>query len=373
MIGMDTPPVNDAFLLRLLQACAERAPLYPKQFAEEQNLSRELLDQGLDELRRRGLVKLTEWVKDHGQGCAATEAGLEALRTRRLPRAPVIESGPELVRGSAPNAYQRGEIIRQAFLQPRPPYVTRILLFANIAYFAFGAFYAWHNDLSVEDYLSGNSPPPKHTTNAVLIELGALHPDLVFPKAPNPDLRPQFERIVLFFFLHIGLIHLGMNMYFLFALGRQIEALWGSLRYLAIYMNAGIVSGCVILLIATWSGLAALTAGASGALYGIFAGLLVWFLLNYRYMPPALIQAISRNLGVNLLLLVAINFIFTNVSWQGHLGGAIGGFLTALLLHVQRFHSSGVVRLLAVLCVPLVPVGFFLAVLWQAGWIVLGS
>jgi rhomboid protease GluP len=67
-----------------------------------------------------------------------------------------------------------------------------------------------------------------------------------------------------------------------------------------------------------------------------------------------------------LFLLFAINFL-PRVSWQGHLGGAIGGFLVALLLHVQRFHPSRVVRWLALAGVPAIPVLFFLAVLWQAG------
>ena len=41
--------------------------------------------------------------------------------------------------------------------------------------------------------------------------------------------------------------------------------------------------------------------------------------------------------------------------------------LAALLLHLQRFHPLRAVRLLALLGVPLIPLGFFVAVLWQAG------
>ena len=113
------------------------------------------------------------------------------------------------------------------------------------------------------------------------------------------------------------------------------------------------------------AGSSCFTAGASGALFGIFAALVVWFLFNRRYLPERVEQSFSRNLGINLILLIAVNFM-SNVSWQGHLGGAIGGLLAALLLHVERFHSSAIVRTLAVFTLALVPIGFFAAMLWEA-------
>ena len=212
--------------------------------------------------------------------------------------------------------------------------------------------------MSVDDYLTGNWK----TTSVVLIRLGALHPLLVFAN-PQGNGRPEFERLILFNFLHFGLLHLGMNMYFLWALGRQIEGMWGAASYLAIYAVSGIVSGCVVLLMNTDG----LTAGASGCCFGIFAAMVVWFSLNKQYLPDRLIQEWSANLGINVVLLVCINFI-PHVGWQGHFGGAVGGLLTALLLHVQQFHPAPAVRWLALLAVPLIPLGFFLAVLWQAGW-----
>jgi membrane associated rhomboid family serine protease len=361
------PTETEEFLLQLLRACADcaPAPLYPAQFARERNLDREQLDVGLDELRRRGLLKLTDWVKDLGQGRALTDAGEQALKTRRL--TPASASAPTAANAAADEtgAYGRGELVRRSVFDPATAWVTRGLLIANIAYFLFGALYAGWHGLDVGDYLAGNA----HSTRLVLIELGALHPGLVFQQSRDPDEpdpRPHYERIILFTFLHIGLFHLFMNMYFLGTLGRQIESMWGSVRYLIIYAIAGVASGCLVLLLAPLQEAPAPVAGASGCLYGIFASMVVWFVLNRGHLPQNLIQAWSRNLGINLVLLIGINFI-EGISWQGHLGGAVGGLLAALLLHVQRFHPVRAMRILALLGVPLVPIAFFVAVLWQAG------
>src|SRR5947209_17446277 len=111
--------VDEEFLLELLRACVGPAPLYPARFAEEEQLDRAKIDAGLDELRRRGLVQFTEWVKDAGQGYALTDAGRRALTARRLPTerpvaAPVVNEAIGL--------YQRGEIVRSALLWRGRPY-----------------------------------------------------------------------------------------------------------------------------------------------------------------------------------------------------------------------------------------------------------
>ena len=360
------PTANDKFLRYLLQTCAACAPepLYPMRFARELNLDRETLDAGLDELRRRGLVQFTEWVKDAGQGYALTDAGRQALVSGQLPMAGAVAT--DLPAEGSDTLYDRGEIVRRAVFAPQPPFVSRLLLAANLLFFFFGAFYAWKHDLDVSDYLQGNSPAPKLTTDRVLVELGALHHSLVLPR--DPQIRPEFERILLFSFLHIGLIHLFMNMYFLYSLGPLIESVWGWPRFLAIYFIAGVVSGCVILLFTLTQDRSGYTAGASGNLYGIFIALLVWFWFNRQHLPERLIQDWSRNFATNAFLLFAINFLPFPISWQGHLGGAIGGLLAALLLHVQRFHPAVSVRLLALAALPFVPIGFFVAMLYHAGW-----
>ena len=298
---------------------------------------------------------MTEWVKDCGQGYVLTPAGQQALVSRNVAPSVAAAVAAETEGISAFGTAAR--IVRGVFLEPKTPYVSRVLLALNVLYFAYGALIASQTPgLSVEAYLSGSGV----TTDEVLRKLGALGRNEVFPKQDAPNARPQYERLILSAFLHIGLFHLFMNMYFLYSMGPLIESMWGGPRFLAIYLIATIVSGCVILFGGTPA------AGASGALFGIFGSLLVWFLLNRSYLPHNFAQAFSRNLGFNLLILTAINFV-PGISWTGHLGGAIGGLLAALLLHVQRFHPSRIVRGLALCALPLVPLGFFIAMLWQAG------
>ena len=346
-------------MLQMLQACAERAPepLYPAIYAKERQLDRDKVDVALDDLRRRGLVQLTDWVKDVGQGRALTEAGKNALATKNL--APAIDTAPTGTASTGISTYERGEIVRDAVYEPKRPWVCWSLIALNVAFFLYGAGYAWQHDYIVADYLAGKDGVAQSMSNVVR-DLGGLTFHGVFLSQP-----PQFERIILACFLHLGILHLAINMYSLGSLGDLVESMWGSVRFLALYFVAAIVSGCVVLSLEMLQGRFHLSAGASGALYGAFASMLVWLALNHRHLPDEFLRDNSRTLGINVFLAISMN-VLPGISWQGHLGGAIGGALAALLLHVQRFHPSALVRMLALCAVPLIPIGFFAAMLWEA-------
>src|SRR2546423_540606 len=79
------PPNHRDLLAELLRACFDAAPdpLYPAAFAQEKGIDRAAVDQALDDLRLRGLVRLTEWVQGQGQGYTLTQAGLDLLEDPR--------------------------------------------------------------------------------------------------------------------------------------------------------------------------------------------------------------------------------------------------------------------------------------------------
>lgn len=131
-------------------------------------------------------------------------------------------------------------------------------------------------------------------------------------------------------FAHVQVWHIGFNMLALWILGPQLELFLGRGRYLALYLLSGLAgSVCVYWFESPHS----LTLGASGALFGVMGGLAVVALKSHG------------NLG-GLVTWIALNFAFTfmpgmNISWQGHLGGFVGGcLLGALMVYAPRQHRT---------------------------------
>jgi len=125
----------------------------------------------------------------------------------------------------------------------------------------------------------------------------------------------EYYRIFTSMFLHYGVIHLGLNMWVLWQLGRPLEAMFGRVRFLALYLLCGIGGGVAVYLFANPS---AETAGASGAIFGLFAALI----LVLRKMGRS-IAGIVPVLVLNLV----ITFSVPGISIAGHLGGLVTGAL----------------------------------------------
>jgi len=122
-------------------------------------------------------------------------------------------------------------------------------------------------------------------------------------------------------FTHVEVWHIGFNMLALWFLGPQLEAAVGRARFLALYLLSGLVGSLFVY----WFAPAySLTIGASGAIFGLMGGLLVIALK---------VKADVRQ----LLMWIGLNFLITVVgrgfiSWQGHLGGFIGGVLIGAII-----------------------------------------
>ena len=122
-------------------------------------------------------------------------------------------------------------------------------------------------------------------------------------------------------FTHVEVWHIGFNMLALWFLGPQLEAAVGRARFLALYLLSGLVGSLFVY----WFAPAySLTIGASGAIFGLMGGLLVIALK---------VKADVRQ----LLMWIGLNFLITVVgrgfiSWQGHLGGVIGGVLVGAII-----------------------------------------
>ncbi len=129
-------------------------------------------------------------------------------------------------------------------------------------------------------------------------------------------------------FVHFGVIHLLLNMWVLYAYGALAERLYGSAHFLALYVLAGLAGS----LASVWWNPEVNSAGASGAIFGIFGGLLA-FLVQRKNRVPVSIMVEHRNsmllfLGYNLFF----GFVHPGIDNAAHLGGLVGGFLLGLVL-----------------------------------------
>ncbi|WP_188453656.1 rhomboid family protein [Virgibacillus oceani] len=182
------------------------------------------------------------------------------------------------------------------------PFLTYLLLFINIALF-----------IMLETKAGGS----QSTEN--LINFGAKY---------NPAIIDgEWWRIITSMFLHIGLIHLFMNMLAVYYLGITAERIYGSWRFLVIYLLAGIGGG-----LASFAFTFNVSAGASGALFGLFGALLYFGLLYKRIF--------SQTMGKGLLILIAINivfgFSFPQIDNGAHIGGLITGFAASAIVGLPK-------------------------------------
>lgn len=156
--------------------------------------------------------------------------------------------------------------------------------------------------------LSGGSTHP-----AVLLRFGALEETLLA--------HGQWWRLITPIFLHIGLMHFLFNSFALYLLGPQLEWLFGRLYFIALYLLTGIMGN----LATVYLGDSAISAGASGAIYGLFGVYLYLYLFRRGSMDP--------DTGKGLLALVGINILFSlvvpNINLMAHLGGLFAGMMLA--------------------------------------------
>ena len=140
----------------------------------------------------------------------------------------------------------------------------------------------------------------------------------------NPlTLGGQPWRIITSMFLHFGILHLLVNMYALYVLGKQLEPAMGTPRFLLLYFFCGISAGIASLLF----NVLIPSAGASGALFGLFG-----YRLGAEIIGSIRDRQLLLNVFLNFLVFVVINaFIATaaNVDMAGHIGGFLGGLLLA--------------------------------------------
>lgn len=140
----------------------------------------------------------------------------------------------------------------------------------------------------------------------------------------------EFYRLVTSVFLHYGPTHLLLNMWALYVVGAALEVWLGRLRFTALYALSGLGGSVLVYLL---SPLNSATAGASGAVFGLFAATFVVakrLTLDVRWVAAVIV--------VNLIFTFVTPAISSHqISWQGHVGGMVtGAAITAAYVYAPR-------------------------------------
>lgn len=155
---------------------------------------------------------------------------------------------------------------------------------------------------------------------AVMIRLGTDYTPLTW--------SGQWWRLLTSTFLHFGLFHIALNMWALYVNGLVAERIFGSVRYLAIYLVAG-VSGSVTSLL--WHPVVN-GAGASGPIFGVLGALLAFFLLRKSGLPASVVKSQRASAGVFVVYSLLNGARYGGIDNAAHLGGLVGGFVMGLIL-----------------------------------------
>jgi rhomboid protease GluP len=140
----------------------------------------------------------------------------------------------------------------------------------------------------------------------------------------------QWWRLLTAGFLHYGILHIAFNSYALFQVGVLVEYVYGSTRFFIIYMVALIAGNLVAYY--TTIGTEAATAGASGAIMGVFGAMGV---LGFK-LPHARSALLQSALFPVILTLGNGLRPGSNISTAAHVGGLVAGVLVAAVLTPAR-------------------------------------
>ena len=166
------------------------------------------------------------------------------------------------------------------------------------------------------------------TENATfMVAHGAVFPPLVV-------IEGEYYRLFTAMFLHFGINHLFSNMLVLFFLGDNLERAIGHVKYLVIYLLSGLCGGVFSMYMMYKNNDMAVSAGASGAIFGMVGALLYIVVINKGRLEDITL----RRLGFMVILSLYLGYTSTGVDNMAHLGGLVSGFVLAVILYRKNNH-----------------------------------
>lgn len=138
----------------------------------------------------------------------------------------------------------------------------------------------------------------------------------------------QWWRLVTCMFLHFGILHLAVNMWVLWDIGRLMERLVGNLGFSLLYLFSGILASLASL---AWNS-AVVGAGASGAVFGVAGGLLGFLAFRSDTVPRVVLTSLRNSMFCFLFYNVIYGMARPEIDMAAHLGGLAAGFGCGLIL-----------------------------------------
>ena len=149
--------------------------------------------------------------------------------------------------------------------------------------------------------------------------------------------KGQYYRLFTSMFLHFGAEHLLQNMLILLVIGCRLERITGKLSYLIIYIGSGLAGAATSIIFTLGTNPNTVSAGASGAIFGIMGGLLYCILIDMIQKKRHRVAEIGPT-GMIFMVASALSYGFfsTGVDNAAHIGGLVGGFLLTMVISICK-------------------------------------
>lgn len=190
------------------------------------------------------------------------------------------------------------------------------IFYANILFFIISIVWSFFDKKIGYDFFGFFSPH-----YIILEKLGMLYPTAIA--------NGEFYRLINYAFLHGGLLHLLLNMFWFYYLAKEVKKFFSDSQFFLIYIFSSISGGIFALLF----GGNAPVVGSSGAIFGLFGAVLAYGRLRKDFVGFILWKKYS----FLVLTMIIFGFLIPGVSNSGHIGGLVGGFfLTWLMFQIPN-------------------------------------
>jgi len=181
---------------------------------------------------------------------------------------------------------------------------------------------------------------------------------MAFGVKSNPAIaQGEWWRFITPIFIHIGMLHLFFNSYALWIVGPQVEKLYGPARFVILYLLTGIAGVCASYFYHPET----ISAGASGAIFGLFGVLLVFGVRYRNSIPPFFKRAVGTGVLPVIIINLIIGFTIRIVDNSAHIGGLLAGAALAALVPYQKpgAETPGIFRAIQMVLLSAVVVSFY--------------